>query len=126
MSFDAKTKILCLLVLAKVSPTDLKILVLLNLTLSCANLFLFERWEGNTGAPRCPMVFIHLDWSRPAPCLPPSLAFLHFLNYGCDPYLSYFQNNQSIDGKDVTESTLLHKKLFMMFYLIRFLRLLMQ
>ena len=37
----------------------------------------------------------------------PSLAFLHFLNYGCDPYLSYFQNKQSIAGKDETKSTLL-------------------
>ena len=71
------------------------------------------------------MVFIHLAWSRPAPCLPPSLAFLHFLNYGCDPYLSYFQNKQSIAGKDETKSTLCTKRsfIFLMFYLIRVLRL---
>ena len=56
------------------------------------------------------MVFIHLIWSRPAPCLPPSLAFFHFLNYGCDPYLSYFQNKQSIAGKDETTSTLLQQQ----------------
>ena len=56
------------------------------------------------------MVFIHLNWSKPGPCLPPSLAFLHFLNYGCDPYLSYFQNKQSIAGKDETKSTLVNKK----------------
>ena len=49
----------------------------------------------------------------------PSLAFLHFLNYGCDPYLSYFQNKQSIAGKDETTSTLLPKKssfIFLLFY----------
>ena len=113
------------LFLAYVSPIDLKFIVFLNPTLKGSKLFLFGRWEGNAVAPRRPMVFIHLAWSRPLPCLPPSLAFLHFLNYGCDPYLSYFHNKQSIAGKDETKSTLCTKRsfIFLMFYLIRVLRL---
>ena len=83
LSVEQKWKILCMHWNSHV--------ILLFICLTCVGkLFLYGRWEGNAVAPHRPMVFIHLAWSRPVPCLPPSLAFLHFLNYGCDPYLSYF------------------------------------
>ena len=63
-------------------------------------------------------------------CTPPpaALAFFHFLNYGCDPYMCFFQNNQLMartieQGQQIKKTIQMFSIILFVFYLIRLLRL---